>query len=306
MSAPNCILVASDLSLQGETAIARALVLARSTNRQLWALNVIADEPLWWFIKTNELDPDQLRQKQLQEALTRLNEQMDKLAEKLGADNVPHHSTTASGKAFIEIIRHARRHDCGLIVVGAHGRHQIRDWFIGTTAERVVRKSDRPVLVAKRLSGAPYDHVSVAVDFSDASRKAVEVARALAPRARFTLIHAYEIWFESRFSESGISEAAYNQLKQEKENKLFREMTAFAQSCDLIGHDVDIKVVTGHPGTTVVDVARQAGSDLVACGTHGMSGMQYVLLGSVAQHILRESDCDVLTVREGAGQFELP
>ncbi|HXV50076.1 MAG TPA: universal stress protein, partial [Candidatus Binatia bacterium] len=59
----------------------------------------------------------------------------------------------------------------------------MKDLLLGTTAERVVRKGDRPVLVVKRAADAPYRRVVVGVDFSEDSRYALELALRLAPQA---------------------------------------------------------------------------------------------------------------------------
>src|SRR5690606_22683863 len=53
------------------------------------------------------------------------------------------------GEAHVEIIRHARSIDAELIVIGRHGRRPVRDLFLGTTATRVIRLGDTPVLVVK-------------------------------------------------------------------------------------------------------------------------------------------------------------
>ena len=79
-----------------------------------------------------------------------------------------------------------------IIVVGAHGAQFIKDLLVGTTAEKVVRKGDRPVLVVKRPVHGPYRRVLVAMDFSEQSRKALELGLRLAPGAKFHLLHAYQ------------------------------------------------------------------------------------------------------------------
>jgi hypothetical protein len=73
----------------------------------------------------------------------------------------------AAGTPFVEIIRRAREEAANLILVGAHGAQFIKDLLFGTTAEKVVRKGDRPVLVVKRPTRGPYRRVLAATDFSD-------------------------------------------------------------------------------------------------------------------------------------------
>lgn len=61
-----------------------------------------------------------------------------------------------------------------------------------------------------------------------------------------------------------------------------------------------------HPALAIPAAAKARRADLVAVGTSGLSGLRYVLLGSVAEHVLREAGSDVLAVHPGALAFELP
>jgi nucleotide-binding universal stress UspA family protein len=74
------------------------------------------------------------------------------------------------GTPFVEIIRQDREEAADLILVGAHGENFIRDLLVVTTAEKIVRKGDRSVLVVKQSAQRVYRRVFVAVDFADNSR----------------------------------------------------------------------------------------------------------------------------------------
>ena len=62
------------------------------------------------------------------------------------------------------------------------------------------------------------------------------------------------------------------------------------------------EVVVGLPAKTIVDVAAARGADLIVMGTHGRSGVAHLLLGSVAERVVRMAICPVLTVRERAAK----
>jgi nucleotide-binding universal stress UspA family protein len=66
------------------------------------------------------------------------------------------------------------------------------------------------------------------------------------------------------------------------------------------------EVWNGRAGREITTVARRLRADLVAVGTAGRTGIPYILLGSVAEHVMREAPCDVLVVRSGSLRFELP
>jgi nucleotide-binding universal stress UspA family protein len=63
------------------------------------------------------------------------------------------------------------------------------------------------------------------------------------------------------------------------------------------GLRADVIVRVGHPVRDVVDAARRQAADLVIMGTHGRTGLQHMLLGSVAEGVLRQAPCPVLVVR---------
>jgi nucleotide-binding universal stress UspA family protein len=73
-------------------------------------------------------------------------------------------------------------------------------------------------------------------------------------------------------------------------------------------HADSLTVLPGRPGTDLTTLAERGEFELVTVGSHGISGLRYFLLGSVAQHVLRDTTCDVLVVRRGSstGKFELP
>ena len=60
----------------------------------------------------------------------------------------------------------------------------------------------------------------------------------------------------------------------------------------------DVEVAVGHPADTIVRIAQERGADLIVMGTHGRTGLQHVLLGSVAEKVVRLAPCPVLTVRD--------
>jgi nucleotide-binding universal stress UspA family protein len=59
----------------------------------------------------------------------------------------------------------------------------------------------------------------------------------------------------------------------------------------------DADVAAGPPAETIVRFAQECGADLIVMGTHGRTGLQHVLLGSVAEKVVRLAPCPVLTVR---------
>jgi len=63
------------------------------------------------------------------------------------------------------------------------------------------------------------------------------------------------------------------------------------------GVAVDARLAEGEPAVVIVDLARETGADLIVIGSHGRSGLSRLLMGSVAEHVVRNASCPVLTVK---------
>jgi nucleotide-binding universal stress UspA family protein len=80
----------------------------------------------------------------------------------------------------------------------------------------------------------------------------------------------------------------------------------FLHGLPLEGISWETQTREGPAAPTIADVAAQLEADLVVIGTHGRTGIAHVLLGSVAEAVLRLTSCSVLTIRPDAFRFELP
>jgi len=292
MPRPRPIIVASDLSPASDAAVTRGLQLAGRDDRPVIALHAIHEEPLWWVMMSRDLDPDTLREDLRIESVATLQRQVEEAAGRLGSDPGRTDCRVRFGKPAPVLSELADETGAATIVVGAHGRHAVRDWFVGTTAEKMVRSSRVPVLVTRAEPTHAYQQVVVAVDFSESSRAALAQALLFAPDARYTLVHAYETWFETY-----ISEATYERLRRDHEEALLDRLREFGREGGLQSrHEPEYRVEAGHPGRVVIEAASRVHADLTVCGTQGATGLRHLLLGSVAQHVLREARSDVLTV----------
>lgn len=300
MSEPKDILVASDLSEQSALALKRAAFQARVLDARLQVLHVVEETPRYFLLPGDENA----------EANTGLNEAALDLLKGEAAREVPedvrYQCRVETGKAFVTIIRAARKMQARLIVVAAHGRHFLRDLFIGTTVEKVVRKSELPVLVVKKAPRGPYRRVLVPTDFSAAAGQALLAARSFAPDAQIDVLHVYTLWGEDYQMIPLIKDADQERYQQEMRSRSASAMEAWLKDIGLDPQGVQMHFQHGRPGTLIPLIAKNLAVDLVAMGTTGRSGLSYVLLGSVAEHALWQVPCDLLTIRPTGFHFELP
>jgi nucleotide-binding universal stress UspA family protein len=286
------LLVATDLSPRADAALRRAARLAGDHGAEIVLLHVC---------EADGRDDQRARQ------LARDGE--EKLRRKVRALSMRGNGAATvrvtTGKPFVEIIRVAREENAELVIVGAHGGGFLKTLLLGTTAERVVRKGDRPVLVVKRASQTPYRQVLVPVDFSEASRVALQLALQFAPHAKFHVLHAYE-GIEGRLWRADFTHGQVMSYRSDLRNEKREEMRAFLRGIDCGAKSIRQLLRHGRAPHAITAAARQLHADLVCVGTAGRAGLPYILLGSVAEHVLREVPCDVLAARSGPSSFQLP
>ena len=140
--------------------------------------------------------------------------------------------------------------------------------------------------------------ILVPVDFSAHSDRAVRYAATLAGQvgASVELLHVVEdLLATTAYSKVFVADVA--DVMQEEINRSARQLRLLAEGMFPHGADVETTVVVGRPARAIVDRAANGRFDLIVMGTHGRTGLSHMMVGSVAEHVVRISPCAVLTVR---------
>ena len=142
-------------------------------------------------------------------------------------------------------------------------------------------------------------HILVPVDFSPYSDGAITYAVALAGKlqARVTLLH---IIHETPIGVGDMASALPYTYLQDLEAEIMRSLEEQLTRLQNAGVQSDVLVLHGVPFQTIVDVAKEQKVDLIIMGTHGRTGLPHVLLGSVAEKVVRLAPCPVLVTRGDA------
>ena len=152
------------------------------------------------------------------------------------------------------------------------------------------------------------NHILVPTDFSSTSDAALDYARALAARfgASLHLLHVIQDPFLSGplVAEAYVTETpgVRTTIMDDAKARLAHRLTAR----DRDTFAAHAEVVFGRDAETIVDYAADRGVDLIVMGTHGRTGMAHLLLGSVAERVVRTAHCPVLTVRAVPQAVEMP
>jgi nucleotide-binding universal stress UspA family protein len=280
------VLVATDFTDGAAAALDRALRLPLAADARIDVVHVIRP------------GDDRVGEDRVGEAL---EAELQRAREASGNRTATLRGACVKGKAFVEIIRAARRGDADLVVIGVHGARPFRDVFIGSTASRVVRMGDLPVLLVRRAATAPYRNALVAVALEDTDRRLVQLGLALTETAP-AVVHAVHVPFESFQAPTAAAAAELRASYEAAE--LARTRASLA---DFAGADNwHVSVSAGDVRAVVLEEARRRESDLLVVGTHARSGIAHALLGSVAETALAHASCDVLVARPTRFTFELP
>ena len=292
------ILIGHSLFPDGDMALRSAAVLAERAQAALYLLHVVEPYPVYQRMRFPTVPAHAMLEKVLLNVRTQLNA--------LATSPLLSHFTVETdahiGKPFVEIIKACRAWDAHMIVVGVSPRGT--DRFLGSTGERVLRKSPVPVLLVKREFLPGPKTVLIPIDFSpasrDAAREALALVRGFGGRAIF--LHVLDI--------SYLYPAAYGVepviLPPVKPEDIEPEWQEFLDALPLTGITWEKQTTEGPAARQIAEAATVLKADLVVIGTHGRTGVAHMLLGSVAEAVLRLTECSVLTVRPDAFRFELP
>ena len=145
-----------------------------------------------------------------------------------------------------------------------------------------------------------FNRILVPTDFSPPSDAALEYARILAAKfgSSLQLLHVID---EPNASSAFVADGYAPNTENIREGMLMQARERLARALPLTHRarfHVTSEALVGMPAATIVDYAAATGANLIVMGTHGRTGLAHLLMGSVAEHVVRTAPCPVLTVRQ--------
>jgi nucleotide-binding universal stress UspA family protein len=290
------ILAATDLSAGADEALRQADALARAAGVPLHVCHVLPEllslDPLFPQLKLRDAMAAPELEREAGEAVE------ERIEEVTGRSGEEYTLEMASGSTQAAILDVADRIGAGLVLVGARGTRS--EAGLGGVAERVARHAHCPVVVVRGpgpgAAGGTPPSVIVAVDASDLAGPALEAAAAEAIRrqARLVLVHCIDlimpgiIGYEVPPLSPEVTTAMRAQWQHRMEESLARVQGPA---------ETEVRVEDGPAGPVIVKLAGELAAALVVVGTHGHTGLRRLVLGSVAEAVVRTAPASVLVMR---------
>jgi universal stress protein E len=290
------ILAATDFSCGAEQAVRRAARLAAQHRAELLLLHAVDPGP-WLVLRDLQDGEPDLQARLAGQAEILLASTARSLASASEAGTGASVRTRcAQGRPLDAIVQASEAAD--LVVLGSSGEHPLRDATLGSTADRLCRALERPLLIVRGSAQAAYRQVLAAVDFSAASVRALALAAALAPHAKLHLLHGIELPALGRMRLAGVEEQAVIRFKAQALHRCAERLRELAASLGLqerVTFDVQVADIRFE----LLEQARAHVADLVAVGKVGHSRLANALLGSVTAWTAARASCDVLVAPGG-------
>lgn len=288
------VVVCSDFSPASDQALARAWALASTPEVALTALNIVASSGLealrHWLAGQGEWE-----QRLLADALARLQGQCEAM-QRNNPRTQPVDCRVGSGALIAEIKAVVQALQPELVVLGARGESDFLHLALGTTAERLLHRSHRPLLVVRQPANRPYRRVLVPVDFSPWSTLALQAVRRWAPTAHTVLMHAWSLPFEGKLAMAGVDDDTVAHYRQRARQEAEQWLHHTASEHGLVAGQWTPSLVMGDPSHAILAQVQRHSCDLVVMGKHGSHAVEELLLGSVCKHVLAEAAVDVMVV----------
>lgn len=277
------ILLATDFSTRSDRALRRATLLARQLGAGLSLVHVVDDDR-----------PAHLVRADAQAARSILEESARTLQD---FDGVAAAATVVAGDPSAAILAAADEVEADLIVLGAH-RRQLRDVFIGTTAERTVARSRRPVLIAAGVPASAYARTLIALEMDDPSRSVAErvAGMGLLGSGEVVALHAFDAPARGMMLRAMSHREEVDDYVADEGLLAAEAFRRFLAGTGLPAARHRAVPVKGTPARTIVEAASDARADLIVVGTSQRTGLERFMLGSVAEEVLGNAGRDVLVI----------
>ncbi len=279
------VVVPTDFSEGSQQALNRALRLPLGPKSKVTLLHVVPDDI-----------PGTLRKEAIEEAERSLEKSLARvhqLARDRGLSPKQFMADVVEGESAQQIVKRAHTVEADVICMGRHGRTSFLEQLrIGSTARKVVKLGDVPVLLVRLPATRSYQSALIAVDLTLSSVKLIKGAKPYVEDTNeVEVLHASSVPFEDYVVVSGERAEEFRDEAMKSATKDIRTLLAKT------GLKAEPRVLGGDARMLIMEEAKARKSELIILGTHARKGVRKLILGSVAEWTMTHAACDVLVMR---------
>lgn len=297
------ILVPLDGSDFAESALPLALSVAERTGGELHLVAVVTTLPPLMF---SEVDESYVKG-WFREEGQRAEQYLSKIRDRIARDDLPVHTRVLTGGPADSLDERIRKTEVDLLVMTTHGRAPLRRFWIGSVADGLIRRGPCPILLWRPdeeatvdLSDRPvFHHALVPLDGSERSRTILPevISTAKLFDARVSLVSVAPTFFPlaSAYLPHAVEE---DQEREVRLKELRAHLEGIVDQLREQGIEADAEVVADQDAAEgILEHRKRIGADLVAMATRGRGGVSRMMLGSVADKVIRGGTVPVLVHR---------
>ena len=254
---------------------------------------------------------DALRERIQRDVKNRLED----LADRMALEGIAAETSVRFGPVSDSVIGMARDYDCDLIAMSTRGRGIVSSGLLGSVTYKIMHESPMPVMAitperAAQNWGDDYaiKQIIVPLDGSELAEAALPYAVVIAQRMNMSLTLVSVLSLDDvSYSEGYNLGSVLRDVEGEMEVETRRYLAGVARRLREDGLDVQIEVLRGGSASSeIADLARGTDHNMIALATHGRSGVRRLLMGSVAEAVVRTSGDPVLVVRPSTAVTPAP
>lgn len=274
------ILVAIDFTESTENVLNNAINFAKTFKSKITLINVLPDDIN--DEKVNNLIKDAVSTK-LKETNDRINNEGLEAGEPI----------LEFGNSCDKIVNASEKINANIIMIGSGNQVKNDNFQLGSTAEKVISKSNKPVFVVKNGQTLSIKNIICPVDFSKESSRALHSAIIISRmvNAKLIILSVYPL-FKYDFTNHNAAE-----INESRRVELQKEFNLFLENFNLIDLNYEKQIVAGDPSKEILNFIEKNNSDLLIMGTTGRSGISKILMGSVTKKVVRDVPCSFITLK---------
>jgi universal stress protein E len=277
------ILLATDFTKSNNNAIESAICLAKTFQSKIFILHVLPED-------VGNEKAMQLLDYAAKRELESLKERIEKEGVETGELILEH------GGHLDRIIRTSERINANLILIGAGENVKNKNFKLGTTAEKIIERSDKPVMVIQSGNYLDIKKIICPIDFSDESKRAIKNAITLAHRfnAELIILSAYEPAYKGPLH----IDMPWADQDEKMKARHQANFSDFLDDVNFTGLTVKKMVRKGDFASIIFKTIEKENVDFMVIGATGRTGLGRFFTGSVTEKVIREVPCSFVTIKD--------